>query len=169
MRWRVQIAQRVAVALVTALLVAAAPSSVWGAPAEKESKVFIQVRSTKLRKDPSMIAPPVAELTYGEMLMGHGASVPGWISARDERGRQGFLHASAVTEKRVVMQGRNSKDTSASTSDVVLAGKGFNREIEGEFARAKRLDFGQVDAVERLRVGPGDVAAFVKAGQLSKR
>lgn len=128
--------------------------------------IFVTVRETQLRAKPQFLSKG-ALLRYGDSL-----SViedgPSWINARSTSGQQGYVHRSAVTERRIVLKGQSSFVPSGSQNEVVLAGKGFSREVENQFASQNPvLDFRQVDQMERPRVAPNDLSAFVKSGQLS--
>jgi hypothetical protein len=67
-----------------------------------------------------------------------------------------------------VLQARDLSQVSADTSDVILAGKGFNKEVEKEYrASDPSARFDLVDKVEQSsRVSPAEVARFRKAGGL---
>jgi len=138
---------------------------------KEEGAIYVQVKATKLRKDPAMIAPAVGDLAYGDRLNPDGAQngESGWFKARDTKGRLGYVHRSAVTLKKIVMSSRSDLKTPyADPSDVVLAGKGFNKEVEKEFAQTNSLDFRPVNEVERLKASHGELVSFVRAGNLGK-
>ena len=67
-----------------------------------------------------------------------------------------------------MLRARELERVSADTSDVVLAGKGFNREVEKEYrASDPSARFDLVDKVEReTRVSSSEVAQFRKSGGL---
>lgn len=130
--------------------------------------VSVKVKSVKVRSEPKVWAPSVVALAYGDSIEALSVT-DGWLTVR-ARGKQGFLHESAVSTKKIVLSGRGSVgDGTTDRADVALAGKGFNRAVEREFAgQDSTLDFRSVDAMERIKVTEGELAAFLKAGHLGK-
>lgn len=132
--------------------------------------VSVKVKSAKVRTEPKVWATAVTPLKYGDSVQAL-SSADGWLKVRTTGGKQGFLHESAVTTKKVVlsMRGANT-DGATDRADVVLAGKGFNQAVERDLAaQDSSLNFKAVDEMERLRVSDAELAAFIKAGQLGKR
>lgn len=129
--------------------------------------LFVKVRSTKLRSAPQHWAPAAQSLSLGDKLTPTGESSAGWVKARTKNGAVGYVHESTLTERRVNMRSASATGGAESASDVVLAGKGFNKQVEKEYAASNpNLDFAAVDAAERIRVDDRDVLAFLKSGGL---
>ena len=56
----------------------------------------------------------------------------------------------------------------ASSDEIALAGKGFNKQVEGEFrAKNTNLDFSWIDRMETYVVSQAQMQYFIKAGGLS--
>lgn len=129
------------------------------------SPLYVKVRSAKLRNEPKQWAPSVSSLNYGDavaMLSTEGA----WLKVK-AGSRSGYLHNSAVSERKVVLQAAKSVASTGNDKDVILAGKGFNKEVEKNYAaKNSALNYAEVDKMERLSVGDNEIAAFVKAGKL---
>lgn len=132
--------------------------------------VSVKVKAAKVRAEPRAWATAVTALKYGDSIQALSES-DGWLKVRTAGGKQGYLHESAVTTKKIVLSMRGiSGDGTADRTDVVLAGKGFNQAVERDLAAQDgSLNFKAVDEMERLRVSDTDLAAFIKAGQLGKR
>ena len=82
-------------------------------------------------------------------------------------GVTGCIHKSAIEEKRFKLSdlGGGSK---VSSSEVSLAGKGFNPQVEREYkGRHPELDFAAVDSVERNKVSPESLQSFFEEGGLN--
>ena len=157
--------------IVTALLVTALWCGSASAAAEKPlGTVNVNVKTAKVRVEPRVWSTAVVGVKYGDTLQALSSS-DGWLKVRTSGGKQGYLHQSAVTDKKIVLAARGSGgDVSADRSDVVLAGKGFNKAVEQDLAAQDgALNFKAVDEMERVRVSDGDLAAFIKNGQLGKR
>lgn len=129
--------------------------------------IYVQVKTSALRAEPKYWSSQVAPLKYGDKLK-RIKEDDGWYQAQSTAGAKGFIHSSAITSRRVVFANTGGTQV-ASSSDVVLAGKGFNREVEREYAAQNSdLNFRSVDAVESLRVTDGAVTEFIKVGKLTK-
>lgn len=135
----------------------------------QESFLYIQVRESTLRAEPKYWGQTLAKLPYGAKLISLGA-VPAdrsWLKVKLES-TEGYVHLSAVTKRRIVLSSSAAPGASqVDASSVVLAGKGFNRQVEGAYASSKGLDFSSVDEVEKYRVETAAGAAFIKDGKLS--
>lgn len=131
--------------------------------------VNVKVRAAKVRVEPKAWATAVTTLQYGDSIQAV-SSADGWLKVRTAGGKQGYLHESAVTTKRILLSKKGvSGDGTADRADVVLAGKGFNRAVERDLAaQDSSLNFKGVDEMERLQVRDTELAAFMKAGQLGR-
>jgi SH3-like domain-containing protein len=128
----------------------------------------VQVKQVQVRATPSFLGKVVATLAYGDRvetleekdgwirIVPPGSKAPGWI------------HSSALTEKRVVLTaGKKEADVAASTGELALAGKGFNADVEAAFkARNRDIDFTWIDRMQNMNVPPGKIHAFVQDGKL---
>lgn len=129
--------------------------------------LYVQVRSTKLRSEPKHWAKPVKELKYGDPVSKKSYS-KGWYNVSYGKDSTGFIHESAITKKKVAFSSGSSGKVKAEGSDLVLAGKGFNRDVEKKFASSgKRLDYNTVNQVEQFSVPEEDLAKFIEDGKLS--
>lgn len=140
-------------------------------PASRE-EAFITISQAMVRSAPQHWAGSIASLRYGDKIQVLSAAtspqgVPGWLRVRAS-GKDGFLHASALSSKRVVIEGRTSGAlTQAQSSDVVLAGKGFNSKVESSYAsRASGANFSAVNDMQKTRVSDAEVRSFVVSGKL---
>ena len=73
---------------------------------------------------------------------------------------------SAVTKRSVVLGKASLDGSKPDARDVVMAGKGFNNEIEKQFAAAGSGNFKAVDAMEQTRVSDAALRSFVASGKL---
>ena len=131
--------------------------------------VYVTVRESKLRPKPDFFSAGIADLKYGDRLQVVSSSEP-WLTVKTAGGRSGYVHQSAISEKRVVLRSSASFDAAGQDSnDVVLAGKGFSAAVEKQFAsQNSQLNFADVNAMERIKVSPKDVANFVQQGKLKQ-
>lgn len=149
---------RIGVAVLLVLLTAA----VW-----VPSQLFsVQVREGKLREKPSFLGKVVATVAYGDR-MTQVEEKAGWMKVRGGT-KEGWIHGSAMTEKKVVLQaGEEDVAKTASGEEVALAGKGFNEEVEGEYRSANpQVDFTWIDLMETWSVKAEQAVAFLEEGQV---
>ena len=135
----------------------------WATPSES---VYVKVRASKLRAAPNLWSTGVANVRYGDQLTAESTN-GAWVLAR-KAAAKGYLPLAAITDRKVVL-GSNNKFLASETNstDVILAGKGFSKEVEKSFSSSNSaLRFDQVDKMEALRVSEGDLAAFVNSGKL---
>ena len=127
----------------------------------------VQVKQAQVRLTPSFLGSVTATLAYGdkvELLEDKGA----WKMVAIRK-IKGWMHASALTAKTVALQaGKTDVKTGATSSELALAGKGFNPKVEAEFkSKNKHLDYNLVDRMEKtFAFKPAQVQAFLKQGQV---
>lgn len=132
----------------------------------RAESVWLQVRESIVRSRPQYYATGVLPVRYGEKLEKLSES-SGWARVK-VKNIEGYLPLSSVSLDRIVLQARELGQVSADTSDVVLAGKGFNKEVENSYKNADQgARFDLVDKVERAsRISPAEVGRFKKSGGL---
>ena len=130
--------------------------------------LYLQVREAKLRSQPKHWAPGVAEAVFGEALEEIGRDGD-WVRVQSAAGARGFLHQSAVTPKVIVLrEGVSGAPIQGDLSNIVLAGKGFNRDVEAKFAGDNAdLDYALLDRLEARTVAPEDLFRFMREGGLN--
>jgi hypothetical protein len=126
----------------------------------------VQVKQGQLRSTPSFLGSVTATLAYGdkvELIEDKGA----WKMVAIRK-IKGWMHMSALTTKTIALQaGKADVKTGATSSELALAGKGFNPKVEAEFkSRNKNIDYAWVDRMEMLAVKPDQMQAFLKQGQI---
>lgn len=126
----------------------------------------VQVKQAQLRQEPTFLSPVVATASYGQRL--HCEEERGdWFSVLSQGGDRGWLHRSALTEKTIEM-GAGSQGAGASGEEMVLAGKGFNKQVEQSYRSSHGgLGYKYVDEAERAYpVSQQQLVAFLNAGGL---
>jgi hypothetical protein len=130
-----------------------------------DARMSVTVRTGQLRATPSALGTPRQAVAYGDrvsVLTRRGA----WFEVRTEAGASGWIHESALTKKTVVLTGGGADvSATASGSELALAGKGFNKEVEAKFrADNKDIDFTWVDRMETYRVTELQSVVFLREG-----
>jgi hypothetical protein len=129
--------------------------------------VWVQVRESVVRIKPMFFSPPVTSVRYGDAV-GKISQDAGWTLV-SFKGKQGYLPTTTLTPSKIILSGRSSGKVMADASDVVLAGKGFSKEVEENYKRVgKGIRYDLVDRVEKqCRVNTSEVKAFVSQGGLN--
>lgn len=127
----------------------------------------VQVKNGQVRASPTFLGKIVATLAYGDRVETVGEQGE-WMKVKTSKGQTGWIHSSALTEKKIVLaSGSKDVQTAASGEELALAGKGFNSDVEAEFkAKNKDVDFTWVDRMEKIVILPTEMETFLKAGEV---
>jgi len=134
--------------------------------AAKGATMSVQVKITQMRNAPSFTGAVLATLEYAEQL--NVLEVRGaWIRcAEPRRDLEGWVHLSALSARKIVLSAGSETKQGVDTSEVALAGKGFNSTIESEYRKEKGLDYTWVDRMEEFEVPVDECLEFLKYGGL---
>lgn len=135
-----------------------------------ERPMSVQVRKADIRSSPSFLGRIVQAVHYAERVMTF-SSKESWVKV-SYKGRNGWMHLSALTRKKIVLDPADYQDQMmvASSDELALAGKGFNKQVEGQFRkRHKNVSFSWVDKAERIKVSQQEIQEFVRDGKLVPR
>lgn len=128
----------------------------------------VQVKESPLRAGPSFLGNPVGKVSYGDKVSVL-VTRSGWVEVTSPSGQRGWVHASALSEKRIAMESGTGKvGTGASTDEIALAGKGFSQQVEDEYKSTRAISFEPVDQMEKRRASRDDLLRFVEKGGLGK-
>ena len=131
--------------------------------------LVVKVQTTAVRKSPKFYAAVVKTLKAGDRV--EKISVQNdWLQVKTSDGLTGWLHSSAVQSGKVsVTASDQSLKTSASTTEVALAAKGFNKQVEDAYrAQRKDLDYTWVDKMLRIKISEAELEQFLKQGRLAE-
>jgi uncharacterized protein YgiM (DUF1202 family) len=131
--------------------------------------LIVKVQTTQLRKGPQFFSPAVAALKAGDRLEKMSES-SGWIQVKTPGGVLGWIHSSAVeaTKFNLLAMDKSMK-TQATASEVALAGKGFNKQVEASYrAKHAEANFALVDQMLLLKIAPAQIEEFLKKGKLGE-
>lgn len=130
-----------------------------------QTMMSVEVRETQVRSNPSFLGRVDGVLGYGDRVE-VVEQAQGWVRIRHD-GVSGWVHSSALTTKRIVMQtGDAAARREATGSEVALAGRGFNQEVEDRYRAEQSLNYDVVDRLEGYAVDPTRLAAFLEEGEL---
>ncbi len=134
---------------------------------KKGSTVTVRVLSAKVMENPKFIGKTVAQVSRGAYLT-YQSKKNGWYQVQTASGQTGWIHKSAVLEKKVQLSSKMGQAGSgASKEEIELAGRGFTKDVEEHYRSEHRdLEFSHVDNIEALQMDPEAVAAFASAGSV---
>lgn len=131
----------------------------------------IQVKEAHIREAPSFLSEIIGKFVYGDRVRiaeENGA----WRKVGPEEGAaKGWLHFSALTKKKIVLQPGSADIEEAATSDeLALAGKGFNKQMEEQFSSDNpNADYAWIDWMEQIVVSQDEMTRFQEEGGLSPK
>lgn len=131
--------------------------------------LIVKIKSTHIRKDPQFYAQSLAVLQAGDSVESISTQ-NGWIKVRTASGIIGWVHSSSVEEKKFKLTALDkSLKTQASASEVALAGKGFNKQVEESFrGKNPNLSFALVDRMLLFVLTPEKIEKFIRDGKLGE-
>jgi uncharacterized protein YgiM (DUF1202 family) len=139
-------------------------TSAWAA-----KEMSVQVRDGQLRNRASFLGTVTGAVAYGDRVTVNQTQA-GWCEVATAAGATGWIHESALTPKRVVMNsGAGDARIGASGEEVALAGKGFSAEVEAAYKKENQnIDYTWVDWMGQQKVSGEQIVQFLKQGNLAQ-
>ncbi|MBU0988485.1 MAG: SH3 domain-containing protein [Proteobacteria bacterium] len=139
------------------------------AVAAEQQLMSVQVKEGQVRSAPSFLGKIVFSVAYGNRVAVFGEKGAWSLIGMPGRDVKGWIHASALTRKKIVLKaGAADVSQAASSDEIALAGKGFNAQVENEFrAKNPNIDFTWIDRMEAVRISPEEMQRFLKEGGLA--
>jgi SH3-like domain-containing protein len=135
----------------------------------KTDILIVKVQSTALRPEPNFFSAVKLMLKAGDQLE-KLASREGWFQVRLSSGTVGWVHSSAVQPRpSQLMALAQGPKTQATMSEVALASKGFNRQVEASYRQKHpEIDYSWVDRMLGFKASLEAVETFLREGQLGE-
>lgn len=128
---------------------------------------YVQIKSSKVRSAPKIWASAVASVSYGDSLTVVETS-DGWSKVTAANGKSGYIPSSALSTKKVILSSSSKVSQSAADpTDAILAGKGFDKNVESQFAAQSNGNYKAVDEMEKIKISEAELKSFVIAGELA--
>ena len=137
--------------------------------AVEQKMMSIQVKKGEIRSTPSFLGVIVARVSYGDRVYVREEK-GSWVKVRmPGHTNEGWIHASALTFKKIVFNaGAADVQTSASSDELALAGKGFSKQVENEFKEKNpKINYAWINRMEKFVVSEKQIKRFLKDGKLS--
>lgn len=132
------------------------------------AEMSVQVKQAQLRAKPGPLAKIEVTLAYGERVNVLEEQTDWILVEVPGSSLKGWVHKSALTQKKLVLRS-GSGSTGVSGDEIVLAGKGFNAQVEEKFKQQNQnLNYGLIDKMEQNFAVPQQVIQqFLIDGALS--
>ncbi len=130
----------------------------------------VQVKKTYLRDKPSFLSKQKTKLSYAQQVELKNEKNSWSFIKTVQGGTQGWVHNSALSTKTIVLQSsKRVSNTSVSQSEILMAGKGFNKNVEDEYKKQKvNLNYKMIDAIEKNnQIDTRTLINFAKKGKLN--
>ena len=121
----------------------------------------VKIREQHIFPTPVFYAQPIGELAFGSVVDIISAQGD-WFSIEAAGGVTGWVHTTALTGA-VLSEGSQGTDDS---DMIMLAGRGFNDDVESSYAEGKDLPWDKVDTIEDITVEPSSLESFLIDGLL---
>jgi len=119
----------------------------------------VKTRDQSLFPRPVHYAGPIATVDFGTEVSIIGEQ-GAWFQVQLPGGTQGWLHSTSLTG---AVLSRGSSGGEQDPDMIMLAGRGFNADVEASYAQEANLRFDLVDRMEQLKTSPEAVGAFLAA------
>ena len=135
------------------------------AQVSKGGTLWAAAKSVALKSSTGFFAKTQGTLAYGDQVTVLQVSGK-WVEVRStaKSSVSGWTASSNLSAKRITASGGAS---TASASEIGLAGKGFNQEVENIYKSNGKLNYADVDKTERMAVSENDLQKFLTDGRLS--
>lgn len=136
--------------------------------AAEQKLMSIQVKQGQLRSNPSFLGKIVDTLAYGDRVEVLEENVDWMKVGLPGSGISGWIHNSALTKKKIELKA-GSEVAQVSDSEIVIAGKGFTKQVEEEFKlENQEINYTWIDRMEaEFVVSQDEIQDFLKEGDLS--
>lgn len=128
--------------------------------------MYVAVEKASLKASAGMFSGASGNVVYGdEVIVLSTSGAWSQVQLAVNASVKGWIKTASLTKKRILAKGAR---VSVNASELALAGKGFNAEVESEYKKSGKVNYSAVDRVEAAaaRVYDGNVLQFIKDGKL---
>ena len=125
--------------------------------------LYAATRTVSLKSSTGIFARTVGTLNYGDRVTVLQVSGK-WVEVQSTANSalRGWTQSANMSARQIV----SGNTTSASASEIALAGKGFNQEVEDSYRADGNLNYAEVDRIERITINEADLLRFLEEGRL---
>ena len=130
------------------------------------TSMSVQVKQSILKSAPSFLSKNITILKYGDKVQ-KIKDKDDWINVKIKK-KQGWIHMSALSDKIILLQtSAKNAPSSVSSDEMVLAGKGFNKQVESKYKSSHpTMRFDLVDKMQNYSISVKSQKAFAKEGKI---
>ena len=124
---------------------------------------WVSVRTATLKSSTEFFASNRGDLSYGDQAT--VLQVSGrWAEVRSVANPSltGWMPSASLSSRRIIP----GNSGSATASEVALAGKGFDQDLENAFRTQENLNYADVDRTEAITVSQDQLLRFLTDGRL---
>jgi hypothetical protein len=123
---------------------------------------WISVKTANIKSGTGFFASSRGTMAYADQVTILQVS-GNWAEVRSkaDSALSGWTALSNLSARRIVASG-----TGASASEIALAGKGFNQEVENSYKSSGKFNYAEVDKTEAIKVSRDELHKFVTEGRL---
>ena len=138
-------------------------SGVLSAQVKSGGTAWISVKSVDLKASTWFFAGTNGTLAIGDQVTVLRISGD-WAEVRSAANTSlsGWTALNSLSSRQIVASGRGASDT-----EVALAAKGFNQEVEDNYRTQGSYNYDAVDKIEAITVSQDELLAFINDGRLS--
>jgi hypothetical protein len=135
---------------------------VLSAQVSRGGTAWVSTKSAELKASANAFAASKGTLPMGTQVTVLQVS-GNWAEVRSaaNASQSGWTAISNLSNRRIVSSG-----SGASASEVALAGKGFNQEVENSYKAGGKLNYADVDKTEAITVSKNELYQFITEGRL---
>jgi len=126
------------------------------------STAWVSARTVTLKSSTGWFASNRGTVAYGDQVSVLRVS-GNWAEVRSGT-LTGWMNHSNLSARRIVP---SPSTGGATASEVALAGKGFDRDIENAYRAGANLNYADVDRTEAIRISQDELFRFVSEGRLA--
>ena len=129
----------------------------------KGSTMYAATKSLELKAAAGNFASAKGRLEYGEQVT--VLQVDGtWVEVRStvNSSVSGWTASANLTSRRIVA----GSAATTTAQEAALAGKGFNQEVEDSYKADAKLNYAEVDNIEKTQVSDAELQKFITEGSL---
>ena len=135
-----------------------------------DETLSVQIKEAKVRSRASFFGKVTERIPYATQLTVTAKS-GAWRKITTPTGKSGWVHASALIDKKIVLNaGKEDVEKMATTDELVLAGKGFSEKVEKAYrVKNPNLQFKLIDRMESFEISSIELSQFIQQGKLTNK
>jgi hypothetical protein len=134
-----------------------------GAQSNQGKTMYVAVKQANLKSTTGLFASSRGRLNYGDTVVVIRESGK-WAEIRSQKSpvQTGWITLLSLTSKRIT-----GSSGGALASEIALAGKGFNADVEAAYGKETGFNYAAIDRLESRPVPDEEMLQFLREGRLA--